>query len=138
MPNNKANMEFFGDVELVKKLEGMTDKVPQAIAKAMKQSAKIPADEMLSFIKQHHYTGLTEHSFEMTEPVIKKTAKGGTQVVMELGFKVNKGGLGAIFLNLGGMHNPPYFFIKNAVDNNVDRIAKAQNDALKQAIKEFE
>ena len=103
----------------------------------MKQSAKIPADEMLNFIKQHHYTGMTENSFEMSEPIIKKTNKG-TQVVMELGFKASKGGLGAIFLNLGGMHNQPYFFIKNAVDNNVDRIAKAQDEALKRAIKEFE
>lgn len=136
MPNNKANMEFFGDIELVKKLESLQANVPQVIAEAMNRSAKIPADEMLSFIKKHKYSGVTESSFEMTEPQIKKTAKG-TQVVMELGFKVSKGGIGAIFLNLGGMHNPPYFFIKNAVDNNVDKIAKAQNDAIRNAIKEL-
>lgn len=137
MPNNKANMEFFGDAELVKKLERLQANVPQAVANAMRRSAKIPADEMLNFIRQHHYSGATESSFEMTEPVIRKTGKG-TQVVMELGFKVSKGGIGAIFLNLGGMHNKPYFFIRNAVDNNIDAIAKAQNDALKEAIKEFQ
>lgn len=135
MPNNKASVEFIGDIELVRKLEKLAGNVPQAIAKAMEDSMKIPADDMLSFIRKHHLTGLTESSFVFKEPVIKKTAKGKS-VVGEVGFSVRKGGIASIFLNLGGLRNPPYFFIKRAVEGNVDKIANAQNDAIAKAIEE--
>lgn len=36
MPNNKAKMEFFGDVALIKKLEGLQANVPRAVAGALK------------------------------------------------------------------------------------------------------
>lgn len=94
---------------------------------------QIPADEMLAFIRQHHYSGRTESSFEFSDPVIKKNS-----VVAELGFKVSKGGLPAIFLNLGGLHNQPYFFIQKAVDNNIDKIKNIQVEALREVIKNVE
>lgn len=131
--NTRAKMEFYGDVELIKKLEQLEEDVPKAIATSMKESAKIPADEMQAHMKAHHYSGRTERSFVFKDPVME-VGKKGKRIVMEFGYIMKRGGLGAVFQNWGGLHNPPTFFIQKAVDNNADAIAKAQNDTLKKLI----
>ena len=122
----KSKIEFFGSAELLKKLEEAGGNVEEAIITAIRKSAVKPSNEMLGFIRQHKHSGRTEDSF--TEEI---KSKDGV-ITAEFGFSVRKGGLAAIFWNVGTPRKAPpaSYFISNAIDNNIDEIIKEQNESL--------
>lgn len=122
----KTKIEFFGDVELLKKLEEAGKDIESVIITAIRKSAVKPSNEMLSYIRRHRRSGRTENSF--TEEI---KSKDGV-VTAEFGFSVRKGGLPALFHNLGTPRKAPpaSWFIDNAVESNIDEIIAEQNKAL--------
>lgn len=127
----KTRVDFYGGAELLQKIEKAGGNVEEALIKAMKKSLEKPKQEMLDFIKQHHLTGVTEDSF-IEEIEIDKGV-----ITARIGFSVKKGGLPAIFLNVGTPKMPPTWFIDNAVDNNIDYIYSEQKKALQDALGEL-
>lgn len=127
----KQTVEFFGDTELIKKLEEAGANVEQEIIAAIRKSAKKPSDEMQSFIRGHKRTGKTEDAW--TEEV---KSKNGI-ITAEFGFSIRRGGLPALFFETGTPRQAPpaYFFISNAVDDHIDEITKTQNEALMKSFK---
>ena len=130
--SGKAVLEIYGVSDLLKKIEKANGNCEEAITKAVLKSIELPKQEMLSFIKQHHRTGTTEESFTVT-PIEWKDGVANVKV----GFSVRKGGLPAVFLNVGTPTIAPSFFIDNAVQNNVDEIHKIQQNALEEILKEL-
>lgn len=127
----KAKVEFFGSSELLKKLEKAGANVEKEVAKALQQSIQKPKNEMLDYIRQHKLTGDTEKSF-VEEIEINKNIVNCT-----IGFSVRKGGLPAIFLNLGTPKIDATFFIDKAIENNIDEIKRVQLEVLQNAFKEL-
>lgn len=129
----KANIGFYGDVELLKRLEEAGQNVEQLIIKAIQQSARKPSEEMQSFMRKHKRRKVG--TLESWEETIKN--KKGV-INAEFGFSVRKGGLASIFWNYGTPRNAPaaHWFVDNAVEKNIDSIIEAQNVALRKAFKE--
>ena len=75
---------------------------------------------MLGYIRQHKLTGRTEDSF-----VEEYSAANGI-VTANIGFNASKGGLPAIFLNVGTPTIRPSFFIDRAVEDHLDEIRRTQ------------
>ena len=129
MAGGKSRIEFFGTSEILKKIEAAGGNVEQACVDALKKSVGAPKAEMLDFIRAHKLTGQTEDSF------VEEIKQDGNKIYLELGFSIRKGGIAALFLNLGTPRIAPTWFIDNAVDHNIDAIKKAQIDALKEAFR---
>lgn len=129
----KANIGFYGDVELLKRLEEAGQNVEQLIINAIQQSARKPSEEMQSFMRKHKRRKVG--TLESWEETIKN--KKGV-INAEFGFSVRKGGLAAIFWNYGTPRNAPsaHWFVDNAIEKNIDEIIEAQNVALRKAFKE--
>lgn len=126
MAGGKSKIEFFGTSEILKKIEQAGGNVEQACFDALQKSVEKPKAEMLDFIRAHRLTGVTEDSF------VEDIKQEGNKIYLELGFSIRKGGIAALFLNLGTPKIAPTWFIDNAVDKNIDAIKKAQLDALKE------
>lgn len=126
MAGGKSKIEFFGTSEILKKIEQAGGNVEQACVDALQKSVEKPKAEMLDFIRAHRLTGVTEDSF------VEDIKQEGNKIYLELGFSIRKGGIAALFLNLGTPKIAPTWFIDNAVDKNIDTIKKAQLDALKE------
>ena len=126
---NKSKIEFFGAAELLKQIEKAGGNVEQEIISAIRKSAEKPSNEMLSFIRQHRRSGRTENSWQ--EEIKSKD----DVITAEIGFSVRKGGLPAIFHNVGTPRKAPAasYFVDKAVESNIDEIIKAQNEALRKA-----
>lgn len=127
----KSKIDFYGSADFLKKLEKAGADVEKVVADALEKSAEKPKEEMLQYIRQHHFTGQTEESF--TTEV--KHEKG--KVFLKVGFDIKKGGIAAVFLNYGTPKIAPSFFIDNAIDHNVDEIKRVQLEALNEAFREL-
>lgn len=129
MAGGKSKIEFFGTSEILKRLEAAGANVEQACVDALRASVAAPKAEMLDFIRAHKLTGQTEDSF------VEEIRQEGNKIYLELGFSIRKGGIAALFLNLGTPKIAPTWFIDNAVDHNIDAIKKAQLDTLHEAFR---
>lgn len=129
----KSKIEFYGSSEILKQLEQVGANVEEEIIKAIRKSAVKPSNEMLSYIRRHRRSGRTENSF--TEEI---KSKDGV-ISAEFGFSVRKGGLPALFHNLGTPRKAPpaSWFIDNAVENSIDEIIAEQNKALMESFREL-
>ena len=132
MAGGKSKIEFFGTSEILKKIEQAGGNVVKACEDALRKSLDKPRAEMLEFIRAHKATGQTEASF------VEEIKREGDKIYCEMGFDIKKGGIAALFLNLGTPKIPPTFFIDNAVDHNIDEIKKTQLDALQKAFRELQ
>lgn len=126
----KTRVEFFGGSDILQRLEKAGANLEEAIIKAIQRGNEKPKKEMLSFIKYHRRTGITEDSW--VEEI--EQDKNGV-IFSRIGFSARKGGIPAIFLNLGGLHTAPTFFIDKAVEDNIDEIKREQEKALQEAFK---
>lgn len=90
-------VEMYGVSELLKKIEAAGGKVDEACIKAANDSMKIVGDHAQDFMKKHKVTGDTMGSFEQAPA--KVTKKG--QITASVGYKIEDGGLNAIFLDVG-------------------------------------
>ena len=131
MAGRKSRIEFFGTSELLKKIEKAGGNVEKACEDALRASVQAPKQEMLEYIQQHHLTGQTEDSF--VEEI--KNEKG--KIYCEVGFSIRRGGIAALFLNLGTPKIKPSFFIDDAIDHNIDKIKADQLKALNDAFREL-
>lgn len=127
----KSKIGFYGDVELIKKLENAGANIEDLIVQSLRKSVEKPSDEMLSFMRQHKRTGRTVNSW--TE---KLTVKDSV-INFEAGFSVRKGGLPAIFWNYGTPRKAPpaTWFVNNAIEKNIDEIISVQEQTLRNAFK---
>lgn len=125
----RPTIEFYGDSEIIKKLEEAGANVEEEIIKALRKSAEKPSEEMLSFIRKHKRSGRTERSWD--ETITQK----GNVIEAKIGFSVRKGGLAAIFHNVGTPRKTPpaSWFVDNAIEQNIDEIIAAQNEAIRKA-----
>ena len=131
MAGGKSKIEFFGTSELLKKIEKAGGNVEKACADALRASVQTPKQEMLEYIRQHHVTGQTENSF------VEEIKNENGKIYCEVGFSIRRGGIAALFLNLGTPKIKPSFFIENAVDHNIDKIKADQLKALNDAFREL-
>ena len=132
MAGGKSKIEFFGTSELLKKIEKAGENVEKACADALRASVETPKQEMLQYIRQHHLTGQTEDSF------VEEIKNENGKIYCEVGFSIRKGGIAALFLNLGTPKIRPSFFIENAIDHNIDKIKADQLKALNDAFRELQ
>lgn len=131
MAGGKSRIEFFGTSELLKKIEKAGGNVEKACTDALKASIQAPKQEMLEYIQQHHLTGQTEDSF------VEEIKNENGKIYCEVGFSIRKGGIAALFLNLGTPKISPSFFVDNAIDHNIDKIKADQLKALNDAFREL-
>lgn len=129
----KTKMEFFGTAELLQKIEKASGNVEKAIIKSLELSIELPKKDMLDFMSRHKLTGDTYNSFTI-EPIEEKDGI----IKCKFGFSISKGGLPALFLNLGVPNKiEPSFFIDRAVADNMDEIKNIQLKALEEIFKEL-
>jgi HK97 gp10 family phage protein len=128
---NVAKFDFYGSSELINRLEKAGKNVIDEIIKAVDESSKPVEDDLKSFMAGHRRTGTgaTINSY------FKEITTEGNVIKLRMGFDSKKGGVAAIFLNLGTPYIAPSFFIDNAVEENVDKIKRIQQETLANAFK---
>lgn len=121
-------LNYLGSTELLKQIEAAGGSVEDAVIAAIRKSAEKPSEEMQSFIRKHKRTGQTERSW--TEEIKNRDGI----ITGEFGFSIKKGGLPALFWNVGTPRKAPAatYFIDNALENNIDEIIEAQNTAIRE------
>ena len=122
-------VEMYGVSELLKKIEAAGGKVDEAVKKAVDNSLQIVGADMQNFMSGHKDTGDTYDSFEQIPASVK-----GNKVKANAGYNVKKGGLPAIFLDVGTPKQKPWFFRYYAVENNRQRIEEVQRVALNEIL----
>ena len=150
MANNRGNarIDYYGTDEVIQKFDRVGIDVVKVLADVLKQSAEKLKKEMLDFIKQSHRhpdkktgkirdykkTGKTEDSF--IEQI--KTDENTGKIYYSIGFNLdgNKPGLPALFLNYGTPTQEPYYFIDNAINENIDEIKRTQEEAFEKIMKD--
>lgn len=129
-----VNIKFYGFNEITKNLDKSKEVLASAVENAMRKSIEAPKAEMLNFMAQHKRSGKTVESWS------EEITNTNNVIRAEVGFLATKAngyqGLPAIFLNLGGLRNKPYYFIDNAVSNNMDKIKEAQIEAIQEVFKQ--
>lgn len=118
-------IEMYGVSELLKKIEDAGGKVEDAVKKAVDESLKIVGNDMQNFMSSHKQSGDTMESYEQKSAEVK-----GDKIVANAGYNVKKGGLPAIFLDVGTPKQKPHFFRYYAVENNSKKIREVQTKAL--------
>lgn len=129
---NAFSMDFYGSSELLKKIDRAGGNVEDAISRAVARSMDAPKKDMLEFIKKHHVSGATEESFGETPFEWKNGV-----LKYAVGFNIKKGGIAALFLDVGTPTMDAHFFIHNARYKNLTKIRDAQEAALKEIFKEL-
>lgn len=129
---NSLSIDFYGTSELLNKIEDAGGNLEDIIGGAVHESVQPAKNDMVSFMSKHRFTGLTESSIDET-PLNWKNG----QLKYRVGYNMKKGGIAALFLDVGTPKQKPYFFVHHAVETNIDRIKKAQEDALKEAFREL-
>lgn len=141
--SKKGNfIEFYGTAELLNKIEQAAGNVNKAVEKSLRESAELPKKDMKDFIRQHRDTGITEDSF--VDDLVKWK---GDRLELKTGFDIEKGGLPALFLDIGTPSHSgrsgsglvtgiaPTFFIYYAVANNAEAIKQKQLETLNEILK---
>lgn len=122
-------IEMYGVSELLKNIEKSGGKVDAAVQKAVNASLQIVGNDMQNFMSSHKDTGDTIASYEQTPAVAKDNKVEGNA-----GYNVKKGGLPAIFLDVGTPKQKPYFYRYYAVENNRKRIEEIQRATLNEIL----
>lgn len=120
---------MYGVSDLLKSIEAAGGKVDEAVKRAVDESLKIVGDDMQTFMSGHRATGETLESFEVVP-----SKSDGNIVTGNAGYNVKKGGLPAIFLDVGTPKRKPYFFRYYAVENNRQRIEEIQRATLEEIL----
>lgn len=128
-----VSVSFFGFGELLEKIDEAEGNIVDAVVRATKASSKPIKRDLLSYMERHKLTGGTESSFvDVTD--IKK---GYGRISYKIGFDIKKGGLPALFLDIGTPTIKPSFFVYYAFMSNEDEIKEEQEKALKEALSEL-
>lgn len=141
--NNAGRIDYYGTDEIIQKLDRLGVDVSQALKTALLKSAEKPAREMHDFIAEdHHKSGDTEDSIITS---VEEDEDNG-KIFVKVGFNLNKEdgkpGLPALFLNygtyldLGTPRQEPTNFVSKIIDNNIDEIARVQQQTLEKVARE--
>lgn len=122
-------VEMYGVSELLKNIEKAGGKVDAAVQKAVDRSLEIVGADMQAFMSGHKNTGETMESYEQTS-----AKSDGNTVTGNAGYNVKKGGLPAIFLDVGTPKIKPSFFRYYAVENNRKQIEEIQRATLNEIL----
>lgn len=123
-------IEMYGVSELLKNIEKAGASVDEAVKKAVDKSLEIVGADMQNFMSQHKDTGDTIASYEQVSAKVD-----GGKVVGNAGYKVDDGGLPAIFLDVGTPKQRPYFYRYYAVENNQKKIEDIQRATLEEILR---
>lgn len=133
-------MEVTGLDELAKELAHLGDDIRPHIIKALRESMEPVGKQMQEEMKKHTKpngkgwsTGATYNAF-VSEQIKDKNKD---KVSWRVGYSVRKGGLAAIFWELGGAHIKPTFFMDKAAYDNLDNVVKKQQEVLEKRIEEL-
>lgn len=126
-------IEMYGVSDLLKSIERAGGNVENAVKKAVDKSLEIVGADMQNFMAGHKDTGETMESYEQNPA---KVGKGGL-IEAQAGYNAKKGGLPAIFLDVGTPKQKPYFYRYYAVENNRQRIEQIQRETLDEILKEL-
>lgn len=121
---------MYGVSDLLKKIEAAGGNVDNACKKAVDESLKIVGAEMQDFMSKHKFSGDTIASYEQ----VPATVTDGT-INAVVGFNAKKGGLPAIFLDVGTPKQKPYFWKYYAVNNNTKRLQEIQQSTLNEILR---
>lgn len=124
-------MDFYGFEDLLLKIHEAEGSIMPAVMDALQEGARPIQADLLRFMAKHHLTGTTEGS--MTEALHKWNA--GMMLYYEMGFDIKKGGLPALFLDIGTPKIAPSFFVYYAFKENSDNVRALQEKALRKALK---
>ena len=125
-------IEMYGVSDLLKSIEKAGGKVDEAVKKATDESLKQVGLKMQLFMMEHRDTGETYQSFEAVPVQIKNGSVTGM-----VGYNVKKGGLPAIFLDVGTPKMKPYFFRYYAIENSRTQIEEIQRATLNEILEEL-
>lgn len=128
-----SSIEFYGTEELLRKLVDAGANLEDAMYDALVKSSVPIKDDLLEFIRRHRLTGVTEKSFED----LHELNRAGGYMLFKIGYNIKKGGLPALFLDVGTPKIKPSFFVYHAFENNVSKVKRAQEEALQEAFKEL-
>lgn len=125
----KGGLEMYGVSDLLNKIEAAGGKVDEAVKKAVDNSLEQVGMKMQLFMLGHKESGDTYSSYEQIMASVK-----GNKVEAKVGYDVNKGGLPAIFLDVGTPKQKPYFFRYYAVENSRKQIEEIQRATLNEIL----
>lgn len=125
----KNLVEMYGVSDLLKNIEAAGGKVDAAVQRAVDRSLEIVGADMQAFMSGHKLTGETMDSYEQTP-----AKSDGNTVTGNAGYNAKKGGLPAIFLDVGTPKIKPSFFRYYAVENNRKKIEEIQRATLNEIL----
>lgn len=125
---NNTMLEITGVSELLKKIEKAKGDAVPAVAEMAKKSLEVIGENANQFMKGHKLTGDTLGSYDMHARIEGDTVKG------VVGYDVKKGGLPAIFLDVGTPTQKGYFWKYYAVENTRKQVEQIQQETLKKIL----
>ena len=125
---NNTMIEITGVSELLKKIEKAKGDAVPAVAEMAKKSLEVIGENTNQFMKGHKLTGDTLGSYDMHARIEGDTVKG------VVGYDVKKGGLPAIFLDVGTPTQKGYFWKYYAVENTRKQVEQIQQETLKKIL----
>ena len=125
----KNLIEMYGVSELLKSIEEAGGKVDAAVKVAVDRSLEIVGADMQKFMSSHKDTGETMRSYEQIP-----ASSDGKIVNANAGYNIKKGGLPAIFLDVGTPKRKPHFYRYYAVENNRKQIEEIQRATLNEIL----
>ena len=125
-------IEMYGVSDLLNKIEKAGGNVNEAVKKCVDNSLEQVGMKMQLFMLEHKDTGDTYESYTKLKTEIKNN-----EVTSQVGYAVKKGGLPAIFLDVGTPKQKPYFFRYYAVENSSEEIHRIQKETLEEILKEL-
>lgn len=114
---------------LLDQIEKAGGNVNVACRKATMRSLELVGMHMQLFMMEHRETGDTFNSYDQVVMAIQNNVING-----RVGYEIDKGGLPAIFLDVGTPKQKPYFYRYYAVENNRDKIAAIQRETLSEIL----
>ena len=124
-------LEITGVSELLKKIEKAKGDAVPAVAEMAKKSLEVIGENTNQFMKSHKLTGDTLGSYDMHARIEGDTVKG------VVGYDVKKGGLPAIFLDVGTPTQKGYFWKYYAVENTRKQVEQIQQETLKKILEDL-
>lgn len=124
----KGKIVITGYEEILKDIEEIGRKTPVILSKALEETAKETDKNYKAFIRKHHYAGITEDSLELHHQVINE----GDKLSVQTGFKLDEGGIAAIYLDKGTPRMKPYNYLKSVRNKNI--INKVFREKLKEIL----
>ena len=128
---NNTMLEITGVSELLKKIEKAKGDAVPAVAEMAKKSLEIIGENANQFMQGHKLTGDTLESYDMHARIDGDTVKG------VVGYDVKKGGLPAIFLDVGTPTQKGYFWKYYAVENTRKQVEQIQQETLKKILEDL-